>query len=333
MLDDIRGNIIHIINSTQSRRTRINNRHHRYNYNNNNYNNHNNHNNYNNHNNNNNYNNHRHHRHRHSNRPNQYFNGRQHNSIFYDYNNPINPVIYTHFNPNSNNNNNDNPNNNNPNNNNNNNPNSRFNIFTAQNNEALANVLQNFLNTTEIVRPTNEQIQNASRIIRYGDIENPLSQSCPISLDEFQENHMVKQLLYCGHLFHQTHFDQWFQNNVKCPVCRYDIRNYRPLPRTDFENSNTINTSVINHDTNEPETNQTETISNNTEINSSFVTSNQIEHVTFDITNEEFTDMFLDRLIRDIFQPTLNSNTRNNTNNTNNNTNNNRFINSSNNIL
>jgi hypothetical protein len=194
--------------------------------------------------------------------------------------------------------------------------------FTTQNNDGIASFFQNFLNTTQLVCPTNEQIQNASRIIRYGNIENPLSQSCPISLDEFQENHMVRQLLPCGHLFHETQFDEWFRNNVRCPVCRYDIRNYTPvnapstIPITNENSSNNIDTNTTPSPTTTP-------------------ILNEIEHVTFDITNEQFTDIF-NSLARNIFQSTLNSNTHNsnsNNRNRNRNRNSNRSIDPSNNIL
>jgi len=271
MLDEIKANIINIIHprttiiNRHSNNNRFNHRHNNTNNDNNTNNNNNNNNRHNNrfnnrHNNNNNRhgNNNRHH-----NNNNRHGNNRlihQNSPIFYDYNNPINPTIYNDF------------------------FRRRDNVFTSQNNEGITTFLQNFLNTTEIVSPTNEQIQNASRIIRYGDIVNPLSQSCPISLDEFQENHMVRQLLHCGHLFHQTQFDEWFQNNVRCPVCRYDIRNTTPI--TNEDSSNTTPTTT----TTSPTT----------------TTLNQIEQVTFDITNEQLTDIF-NSFARNIFQSTLNS--------------------------
>ena len=31
-------------------------------------------------------------------------------------------------------------------------------------------------------------------------------------------------LRHCNHRFHKDCIDQWFQQNVHCPVCRYDIR-------------------------------------------------------------------------------------------------------------
>lgn len=110
-------------------------------------------------------------------------------------------------------------------------------------NTHLSNLLHSFLNTSVIVRPTQEQIENASRLVRYRTIENPLSESCPISLERFENDELVRQIIPCGHLFCQNAFDEWFETNVRCPICRYDIRSYvRPATNPNA----TINTDVNN---------------------------------------------------------------------------------------
>ena len=291
MLDEIRGNILNIINITQPRRHRIN----------------------------------RHTRHPNSiiNRfINQIFNDRQNNFVYYDYENPINRNVYNDFYMNDS------------------RRNNMYdmsynNINTNQNyiqNNDLTTFFANFLNTPVTVRPTNEQIQNASRIIRYGDIPNPLSDACPISLDEFTDDDQVRQLLHCGHIFHQHQFQEWFEGNVRCPVCRYDIRTYRPLSRRNTPNNqqqtnitttpttttatttaNNNNTPISNEDTQHlPNTpiDETQTVSNVNIIRDP--SSNQIDHVTFDIIDPQFTNNFLDRFARNIFQSLLNPNTQNN---------------------
>jgi hypothetical protein len=309
MLDEIRGNIINVVNTTQPRRTRIN----------------------------------RHNRQSNINTGlnriiNQLFNDRQNNYIHYDYNNPINPSIYNEYNTFNNLRN---------------RRNEYFdmsynNLYSTNNsiptqNSDLANFLSNFLNSTVVVRPTNDQIQNASRVIRYGDIDNPLSESCPISLDEFNDDDQVRQLLPCGHLFHQNQFQEWFENNVRCPVCRYDIRNYRPLSRRNTPNNYT------SEQTSEPQTASSSTTSSSStstptpipsnpieNINRQNVSSesninrdntntpplsninvvrdpisNQIDQLTFDITNPDFTNNFLDQMARNIFQSMLNPRSQN----------------------
>lgn len=93
-----------------------------------------------------------------------------------------------------------------------------------------SSLLNQFLNTTVPVRPTADQLERASRLISYRDIEAPLSSRCPISLEEFHEEDTVRQLLPCNHIFQPASFDQWFSSHVGCPVCRYDVRNYAPTP-------------------------------------------------------------------------------------------------------
>lgn len=130
--------------------------------------------------------------------------------IFYDYNNPINRDIYldnltNHRNRNRN---------------------SNSNIYgTSDITSNISGLLSSFLNSTVIVRPTAEQIANASRLVSYNEIQNPNSESCPISLERFSSSDQVRQLNHCGHIFLPNEFNEWFQSNVRCPVCRFDIRN------------------------------------------------------------------------------------------------------------
>ena len=147
--------------------------------------------------------------------------------VRYDYNRPISPSVYNDYTNNNNNNNIRNSVNALPSRNTNRNtnipmpslnvippiPTTRPIIDSYTTNEATT-LLNTFLNTTVVVRPTNAQIQQASRLIIYGDIENPLSQSCPISLEDFNEDDQVSQILYCGHIFHTHQFQQWFESNV-----------------------------------------------------------------------------------------------------------------------
>lgn len=321
MLDEIRENIINVINVTQTRRNRIN----------------------------------RHARNSNSNINrliNQIFNDRQNHFVYYDFQNPINPSLYNDFNINSTNHSNRRNNfynmsfnrihrNNRNNSNNVNNINNRNNSNNYnQNTDDFFSFPTNFLNTTVIVRPTTEQIQNASRIVRYGDIENPLSESCPISLVQFNDDDQICQLLYCGHIFHQNQFQEWFQSNVRCPLCRYDIRNYTPLSTRNIPNnlnSELLNNSTISSITNNNihTTTATDSTQNqpNTPINTStepqiplntHQTSSTNLHVTrysqpyqigqsiVDINEQQYTNNFLDRVARNIFQSILNQNSVNN---------------------
>jgi hypothetical protein len=206
MLDDIRNNIHNVISYNLPRRTRMNRRNSNSNSN------------------------------SQINRfINQLINERQNNLIHYDYNVPINPNIYNsryftspvpsrNTSPTNTSNQNINPNTAT------NTLNRNINTNTATNtsnrnintNTAITNFLTSFLNSTVTVRPTNEQIQSASRNIRYRDIENPLSESCPISLEHFEQDDTVTQLIPCGHIFHQAQFNIWF--DVKIELSYWLIR-------------------------------------------------------------------------------------------------------------
>lgn len=78
-----------------------------------------------------------------------------------------------------------------------------------------------------IVSPTQEQIDNASEIITYtSDMSNNYSTRCPITLEDFQEGDNIRRIHHCNHTFGIAGFDNWFERNVRCPVCRFDIRDH-----------------------------------------------------------------------------------------------------------
>jgi hypothetical protein len=192
----------------------------------------------------------------------------------------------------------------------------RNNYEFIQNSE-LTSLLNTFLNTRVVVRPTTEQIENASRLIRYRDIENPLAEFCPISLDEFNDDDEVRQILHCGHIFHRNQFQQWFESNSRCPICRYDIRNYTPLNNNNNNNNNN-NDQPSRQSTPESteqtvrDINQTSRQSNRNNLDTSSSlpisniellrnpVSNQIEQFSFDINEPSFTNIFLDQITRNL---------------------------------
>lgn len=107
---------------------------------------------------------------------------------------------------------------------------------TNTNNTDAANLWRSFYENITVA-PTREQVENSTRIVQFSEITTPINSSCPITLERFDENSSVTQILHCGHIFTPTGIDSWFQSNVRCPVCRYDIRDYRvpPPPATTRE--------------------------------------------------------------------------------------------------
>jgi hypothetical protein len=112
--------------------------------------------------------------------------------------------------------------------------------------DSFAQLFQNFLQPVEIY-PTQSQIEAATRGVRYCDITRPINTQCPISMDEFNDNDMVTVIRHCGHTFHTEHLMSWLRSNCRCPVCRYDIREYNSNASTDFFNNSTQN--IQSHNT------------------------------------------------------------------------------------
>lgn len=106
------------------------------------------------------------------------------------------------------------------------------------------NLFQSFFEPVEI-SPTQTQIEIATRRVRYNDIISPANVSCPISLELFNDSDMVTVIRYCGHIFDSEQLNTWFRSNSKCPVCRYDIRNYNNSSNS-FFNNDIINTENRN---------------------------------------------------------------------------------------
>ena len=67
-------------------------------------------------------------------------------------------------------------------------------------------------------------INRNTRTVRFDEVVSPLNYDCPISLERFQDNSTLTQIIGCGHLFCSNEITRWFRTNVHCPVCRYDIR-------------------------------------------------------------------------------------------------------------
>lgn len=94
-----------------------------------------------------------------------------------------------------------------------------------------------FRNTYEdvVVRPTAAQIEAATNTVIFDESENNHNTSCPITLEIFRQGEELCAIRYCSHLFKREALMDWFRRNVRCPVCRYDIRDYEPPNAGDNE--------------------------------------------------------------------------------------------------
>ena len=139
-------------------------------------------------------------------------------------------------------------------------PSQRYNFYTqfpfseATNNVSDAlNHVDNMINNTfldllepVVIRPSEQQISNATRITRFNDMIRPVNTVCPITLLEFQDSDEVMMILHCGHVFMPNELNNWFQCNVRCPMCRYDIRNYTRGLYGAHNNSTNVHSTLSN---------------------------------------------------------------------------------------
>ena len=112
--------------------------------------------------------------------------------------------------------------------------------------------LENFYANVPI-RASARQIQNATRRLRFSEITNPLNTNCPITLDQFTNETVVTEIIGCGHLFNTDAVSAWLENNVICPVCRYDIRSNTPRSTVEQNIAAVPQTNNIHDDSSEEE--------------------------------------------------------------------------------
>ena len=125
----------------------------------------------------------------------------------------------------------------------------------------LSNIINNFMQPVEVY-PTQSQIESATRRVRYCDISRPAYNQCPISLEEFNDNDMVTVIRPCGHIFHTDPLMNWFRSNSRCPICRFDIREYASNASTEIFNNDSQN-NIANLQTPIQRTDNTDVSNNN----------------------------------------------------------------------
>ena len=124
----------------------------------------------------------------------------------------------------------------------------RYSFLPSTNNSANNNLTQlydSFFQPIDVY-PTQTQIESATRRVRYCDIISPKNRSCPILMEDFNDNDVVSIIRHCGHIFNPDELNRWFSSNSRCPVCRYDIRNYNSTASSEFFNNGTQNSVNLN---------------------------------------------------------------------------------------
>ena len=111
------------------------------------------------------------------------------------------------------------------------------------------NTMLNLQNLSPIiVRPTLSQVARSTQFIRFESIERPPNTSCPIIQEDFTSEDTVLRINHCGHIFNYNALMRWFDQSVRCPLCRYDIRDDEPSepPRSTSNPPRSTSTPIPN---------------------------------------------------------------------------------------
>jgi hypothetical protein len=94
--------------------------------------------------------------------------------------------------------------------------NSLLSLFSLPMGQTLYNAMENV-----IVRPTQDQITNATSILTLTDTSDI---TCTVCQEPIEPDVPVRRINQCEHQFHKACIDRWFERSVFCPMCRLDIR-------------------------------------------------------------------------------------------------------------
>jgi len=112
---------------------------------------------------------------------------------------------------------------------------------TSQSTNTVSNeILNATMNDSPVrIRPSFAQIRRSTRTLAFRDISNTTQTICPIDRELLHATDTVLQIIHCGHFFRDTNLRRHFRGNTRCPLCRYDIRDYIPnLEETTYTFSN-----------------------------------------------------------------------------------------------
>ena len=165
----------------------------------------------------------------------------------------------------------------------------------------ISRSIGNFNDPVNVVA-TPRQISTATTQRLYENIATPTNDRCPICLEVFQPNSEVTQINNCRHIFNRAELATWFQTNVRCPVCRFDIRDHvdpPPLPVTSSTSTEPINNTPFA---------QTPIADPNSDAASMSTLNSQLTSIMDTLTNQALQNMFDDNATSQILANLFNNN-------------------------
>jgi len=170
----------------------------------------------------------------------------------------------------------------------------------------ISRAMGNFNDPVNVVA-TPRQISIATRQLLYENIETPTNDRCPICLEVFQPNSEVTQINNCRHIFNRAELATWFETNVRCPVCRFDIRDHVDVPPPPLPVTSSTSTEPIN---NTPFAQAPFAVPNSDAASMSTL-NNQLTSIMDTLTNQAIQNMFDDNETSQILANLFNNNIEN----------------------
>ena len=151
--------------------------------------------------------------------------------------------------------------------------------------------------TPVIIRPSDRQIRQATQLLRFGNINDPQNNRCPITLVNFTDQDLVTRIIFCGHIFTTESLQTWFESNVRCPMCRFDVREHRNR----YTNNNNLHIINVLNTVNEEDQNVNEGViyedEDNDEENDEVLRENEDNDDDYNFDN--FVSDSVDALVND----------------------------------
>jgi len=94
------------------------------------------------------------------------------------------------------------------------------NIISSLFGEQVSQQLNDLLEDVPVI-PSQEQISVSTTL---KTLDEDISDNCAVCQDQLKKEQEVRTINHCSHMFHRECIDRWFETNVQCPCCRYDIR-------------------------------------------------------------------------------------------------------------
>jgi hypothetical protein len=93
--------------------------------------------------------------------------------------------------------------------------------------------------------PTINDLLLAVTYSTYGEIDNPINETCPISQKDFSNNDIVLIINECKHIFEPNSIMKWFTRCSDCPLCRRSIIHADNNENNEENNEDTENNEDI----------------------------------------------------------------------------------------